>query len=294
MSSLTLPEFVEEGLLKICKISEAPYEEVHKAFLELYQDDFVQKDPQFQSDKDRYQYSLQVLHTRYVARPPLKTFVIVPIGYTGLRIARSSGHPNCNISVIVKGDTKIKRIVCRGEQADQYLKISLFHQYTIQCGQFKSGDLVADNRTKFENPVRLNIKPAQMMDKIGVKRITIEDAAKFPSAQREGQRRGRTYVEQSDWRGIRGVVVRDFRGEREDGTQYGCYTIADSTVSGEPTVLDDGTVLRPGFTAWVDPSQMVYSVEDEIDVFGTVSIKDGEPSMNCLLILPVHVRGGRR
>lgn len=291
----SLPKFVEEGLLKICKISEAPYEEVHKAFVELYNDDFVQKDPQFQSDQDRHEYSIQVLHTRYVARPPLKKFVIIPIGFTGLRIARSSGHPNCNIAVMVKGDKKIRRIVCRGEQSDQYRKISLFHQYTVNCGQFKSGDLIADNRTKFENPVRLDIKPADMMKKIGVKRILISDAAKFPSAQRKGQKKGRTFIDRSDWRCVRGVIVRDFRGEREDGTLYGCYTIADSSVSGDPTVLDDGTVIQPGFTVWTDPSHMVYNVEDQVDCYGTVNInKDGDPQMNGLLILPVHVRGGRQ
>ena len=293
--ALTLPDFVDEGLKKICRISETPMEEVHRDYMELLNDDFVQKDPQFESDEDRYQYSLGVLHSRYVARPPMKTFTIMPVGYTGTRIARSSGQPNCTISVLVKGERKIRRVVCRGELADQYLKINLFHSYTVRLGEFKSGvDLIADNRSKFESPVKVNKKPAEMMEKLNVKRISIADATKYPSAQRPGQKKGRTYVDQSDWRVVRGIVVRTYRGQRDDETVYGAYTIADHTVNGEPLVLDDGTIVRPGFTVWVHPSHMTYSDEDEIDAFGTVTInKDGDAQMNAFLILPVHIRGGR-
>lgn len=293
--ALTLPDFVEEGIKKICRISEAPIEEVRRDFMELYNDDFVQKDPQFESDDDRQRYSIGVLHSRYVARPPMKTFTIVPIGYTGTRIARSSGQPNCTISVLVKGERKIRRVVCRGELADMFLKINLFHSYTVRLGEFKTGvDLIADNRSKFENPIKLNIKPEEMMQKLGVKRISIADTIKFPSVQRPGQKKGRTYVDRSDWRVVRGIIVRSYRGEREDGSLFGAYTISDATVDGEPLVLDDGTIVRPGFTVWLHPSHMSYADEDEIDAFGTITVnKDAEASMNGFLILPVHTRGGR-
>jgi len=292
----SLPPFVEEGLLKICKASEAPWEEVQKDFMELYNDDFIQNDPQFESDKDRYEYSVAVLHSRYVARPPMKIVTLVPIGYTGKRIARSSGQPNCTISVVVKGNKKIKRVICRGELSDMYRSINLFNQYDVKLGEFKDGgDLIADNRSKFDNPVRLKIQPYQMMEKLGVKRVSINDAAKFPSAQRKGQRKGRTYIDRSDWRCVRGIIVRDFRGTRDDETEYGAYTIADSTVTGEPLVLDDGTIIRPGFTVWTDPAHMVYAVEDEVDCYGPINInKDGDAQMTGLLILPVHTRGGHR
>ncbi|MBU1037414.1 hypothetical protein KKF32_05355 [Patescibacteria group bacterium] len=223
-------------------------------------------------------------------------FKLIPVGYTGKRIARSSGQPNCTISVVVKGSKKIKRVICRGELSEMYRSINLFNQYEVKLGEFKDGgDLIADNRSKFDNPVKLKIEPTRMMEKIGVKRISIAEAPKFPSAQRKGERKGRTYTDRSDWRCLRGVICRSYRGEREDGTQYGCYTLSDHTVEGEPTVLDDGTILQPGFTVWLDQAHMVYDVEDEVDAYGPVNInKDGEAQMNGLLILPVHTRGGHQ
>ena len=292
----SLPSFVEEGLEKICRISEAPKQEVRRDYLALYNDPFIQNDDQFTTDEERHTYSIAVLHSRYIARPPMKLFSIIPVGYTGRRIAKSSGHPNCTISVVVKGDKRIKRVVCRGELSYLYRSINLFHLYEVKLGEFKEGgDLIADNRSKFENPVRLKIKPSEMMAKIGVKQITIADASKFPSAQRKGKKKGSSYTDRSDWRQIRGIIVREYRGEREDETAFGCYTVSDHSVVGEPTVLDDGTILRPGLTAWVDPAHMIYAVEDEIDCFGTVNVnKDGEAQMNAVLILPVHTRGGRQ
>jgi len=186
--------------------------------------------------------------------------------------------------------------VCRGPLADVYRSISLFNGYTVKLGEFKKGgDLIADARAVFSNPVRLKIEPRQLMEKIGVKRIKIKDTSKFPSALRAGQRKGSTYVDRADWRCVRGIIVREFRGTRDDETEYGCYTISDETVNGEPTVADDGTVIMPGFTAWTDPSHMIFGLEDQVDLYGTIRInKDQEAQMDALLILPVHVRGGAR
>ena len=295
MSSRALPDFVNEGIEKICQTTETSKDEVRRDYLDLFNDPFIQNDEQFTTDKERHTYSIAVLHSRYIARPPMKTFTIVPIGYTGMRIARSSGQPNCTISVVVKGSKKIKRVVCRGELSDMYKSINLFNQYEVKLGEFKEGgDLIADNRSKFENPVRLKPQPSQMMEQLGIKRVSIKDAEKFPSAQRKGQRKGSSYVDRSDWRCVRGIIVRSFRGTREDETSYGAYTISDATVEGEPLVLDDGTIVRPGFTVWIDPAHMIYDVEDEVDCYGSVNInKEGEAQMSGLLILPVHTRGGR-
>lgn len=291
-----LPDFVEEGIAKISKRTEISEDEVRREYLELYNDDFVQLDEQFGSDQERHTYSLAVLWMRFISRPPTREFTIVPVGYSGRRLARSSGKPSCTLFVLLKGQKKIKRVACRGPLSDVYREINLFHGYTVKLGEFKKGgDLVADARAVFSNPKRLKLKPGQMMEKIGVKRIKIKDASKFPSARRKGQRKGTRFIDRSDWRCVRGIIVREFRGTREDETEYGCYTISDETVNGEPTVADDGTVIMPGFTVWTDPSHMVYSVEDQVDCYGTIRItRDGEAQMDGFLILPVHVRGGTK
>ena len=190
--------------------------------------------------------------------------------------------------MVVKGQKKIKRIACRGPLSDLYKYVNLFDQYTVRLGEFADGgDLIADNRTKFEKPKRLKVKPFELMEKIGVKQIAIGDAAKFPSAQKDDG-----YLDRGDWRCIRGMVIREYKGSREDGTEFGVYTIADDTLTAsEPTVAADGTILVPGFTVWADPSLMVYQVEDEIACYGTISVNElGEAQMNAYAILPVYTR----
>jgi len=285
---MSYPDFVLDRFKRISQRTEIPLDEIRRDYDEIFNDPFIQKDEQFKTDEERHRYAVAVLWTRYVARPPVQEFTIVPIGFSGVRIARTSGQPNSNLYVLVKGKPGIKRVVCRGPLADIYKKVNLFHQYTVKLGEFRQGgDMIADTRTKFERPVRLKLSPEAMMERIGVKRVSIADAKKFPSAQRSDG-----FIDRSDWRCVRGIIIREYQGSRDDGTEFGVYTIADESLNGEPTVSDDGTVLPPGFTVWVDPALMVYQVEDEIDCYGTISItREGEAQMNAFLILPVHARG---
>jgi len=284
---VSLPDNVTERIKLINSRTQINIDEIERDYNEIFNDPFIQEDTQFQSDEERHRYAVMVLWTRYVARPPVQEFTLVPIGIGGMRLARSSGKPNCEIYVLIKGQNKIKRIACRGPLSDLYRNVNLFDQYTVKLGEFqKGGDLIADNRTKFEKPKRLKLKPAELMSKIGVKKISVAAASKFPSAQRSDG-----YLDRGDWRCVQGIIIREYRGTRDDETQFGVYTIADETLNGEPTVADDGTVLLPGFTVWVDPSLMVYQTEDEVACYGTVSVtREGEAQMNAYSILPIHTR----
>lgn len=64
-----LPDFVEEGLKKICRISKVPMEKVRGDYLEIFNDAFIQNDEQFTTDEERHTYSIAVLHSRFIARP---------------------------------------------------------------------------------------------------------------------------------------------------------------------------------------------------------------------------------
>ncbi len=285
---MSLPDHVTERIKLINTRTEIDVAEIKRDYKEIFTDPFIQEDAQFKSDEERHRYAAMVLWTRYVARPPVEEYTVVPIGIGGMRLARSSGIPSSEIYVLVKGQKKIKRITCRGPLSDMHKKVNFFHQYTnVKLGEFsKGGDMIADNRTRFEKPKRLKLKPAELYEKAGVKQISVAAASKFPSAMKEDG-----WLDRSDWRAIRGIILRENRGTRKDDTEYGVYTIADETMNGEPTVADDGTILMPGFSVWVDPSLMVYQTEDELECFGTVTInKAGEAQMNAFSILPVHTR----
>jgi len=289
---MSLPDFVEERISKIQERTQISADEIRRDYNEIFQDPFIQDDPQFTSDEERHRYAVAVLWTRYISRPPVKEYDIIPIGFSPVRVTKRTGQEMSSIFAFVKtpNGVKLKRIVLRGTMADKIREITRFAKYRVKLGEFsKGGDMIADNRAKFENPVMLKLSRDDIIKRVGAKRVSIKDAEKFPShVGSDG------YVNTTDWRVVRGIIVRANMGKRDDGSEWGVYTLADETVNDEPRVTPDGRVLRPGLTCWVSPHLMEYEVESEVDVLGTIQIgrKTGEPFMNVFLILPIHARKG--
>jgi len=284
-------EFPENVMKKITEISSRTsieQDEIKREYEELFNDPFLQEDPQFKTDEERHRYAIAVLWTRYISRPPAQLKEIIPIGYSGVRMTRS-GVPMSNLFVLVKqgGETKLRRVVLRGDLVDLRQQIALFAKYNVRLGELSSGDLIADSRSKFENPVALKIEPSKVLNHLGFQRVSIKDLDKYPSRVDSTG-----YVDTTDWRIVRGIIVNQKKGKRDDGTEYGVITLSDETVDSEPRVTPDGRVLRPGLTVWVAPELMIYDVESEVDVAGTVQIgqKTGEPFVNAYTILPVHAK----
>jgi len=287
-----LPSFVLEKIRTICERSEFSEEEIKKDYLEIFQNPFIQQDPQFTSDEERHRYASAVLWTRYVSRPPVAEFEIIPIGFDGKRISRA-GNPTSTIFVLSKekNGVKLRRVSCPREVATLYRDVTLFAKYNVKLGQFRGGgDFIADNRTKFEHPILLRLKPNEIMEKfgpkLGIKRVTVKEAEKFPSVKRSDG-----YTDLTDWRVVRGIIVREARGTRDDETEWAMYIISDESVNAEPTVAPDGTIIQPGMPVWHPPEMHVYRVESECDFYGTIVLnEEGRPRMNCYLILPVHAQ----
>lgn len=290
MHETNYPEFVTTKIREISRRTELSEAEIVQEYEELFRDPFIHEDPQFTNDEERHRYAVAVLWTRYTTRPPVKPHETIPIGFSGLRLTRRGRTPMSNLFALVRygGETKLKRIVLRNESASIYKKINLFCKYVVKLGEFSKGnDLIADNRSKFVDPVALKLTPAKVLERLNAKKVTIKDAKKFPSRVDSAG-----YVDSLDWRTVRGIIARSQQGERDDGTTYGVYTLSDSTVDTEPRVAPDGRVLRPGLTVWVAPELMLYENESEVDAVGTIQInkKTEEPSMNAYLIVPVHAR----
>ncbi len=284
------PEDVSKKIKDISRRSEVGEPELKEEYDKLFNDPWVQEDEQFKTDSERHNFAINVLWSRYMSKPPMKPYEAIPIGHSGLRLTRSGKTPMSNLFALVKygRDTKLKRIVLRNESAELYKEIGLFCKYTVRLGEFSKGnDLIADNRTKFVDPVALKLTPADILEKLNPKRVTIKDAKKFPS-----RIDSTGYIDTLDWRVTRGIIIRSQQGERDDGTSYGVYTLSNITVDGEPRVTPDGRVLRPGLTVWIAPELMTFEDESEVDTVGTIQInkKTTEPSMNAYLVVPVHAR----
>jgi len=286
--SVKLPDFVLQRIQLISQKTGISVKEITGEYLEIFRDPFIQEDPQFTSDEERHRYAAAVLRARDFARPPGREYEIIPIGFSGKRLTET-GTPMSTVYVLVKDSrgVKLKRLVLRDEMADLYKVITLFAKYKVKLGEFSSGDLVADNRAKFNNPVKLKLSPQDILAKIGVQRVAnLKQTKNFISKIGSDG-----YVVETDWKVVRGIIVRAYRGTRKDGTEFGVYTIVDDSLEDEPIVTPDGKVIPPGFSVWVAPEQMIYAVESECDFAGTIQVgSDKQPFMNAYLVIPVHAR----
>jgi len=133
MSEIKLPEFVVERIVAISKRTEISVEDVTKEYIELFNDPFIQEDKQFQTDKERHIYANAVIWTRFVNRPPVKDFEVIPAGFSSKRITQASGTPTSEVYAFVKSKrgVKLRRIVLRGEVAELYKTIVLGAPFAI-------------------------------------------------------------------------------------------------------------------------------------------------------------------
>ncbi|GAH65003.1 unnamed protein product, partial [marine sediment metagenome] len=164
-----------------------------------------------------------------------------------------------------------------------------FYQYTTKLGEFRGGDFQADNRTKFERPMRLKLGPQQFMDRLDIKRIPDVISAKEHLSKRDGKNR----VDNSDWRVIRGIIARSPGSfTRDDGSAGAVYTLSDDSINGGETVTDEGDVVA-GLTVWTCPELAVWQQYDEVDAYGSLGLnrRTKEPSFNAYLFIPIHARG---
>lgn len=280
---MELPNFVIERITAIKKLTAISEEELKDAYVSIYKDPFIQTDPQFKTDEERHKYSSAVLWARYVARPPVKEYEVIPLGFSPQRMTKTGLMSSLFALVNEDGQVRLKRIVLRDKEVQALKIITPFCKYSVKLGRFSSGDLIADPRTKWENPVSVNLDPIKFLEKIGVKRVSIKDAKENVSKITSSG-----YVEETDWKIVRGIITRAFRGKREDGTEWACYTIIDANDTGEE--FDEQYVK--GFTVWIAPELMVMDEESEADFVGTIQLskKGGEPFMNCYLSLPIIVK----
>jgi hypothetical protein len=269
---------VQEIVAKISSLRNIPQEEILNSFLEIFNSPFVQTDATFVTDEDRIEYSLSVLWSRYVLRPPVREVEIVPIGISSPRLTKS-GELMCNIFVLSSTSKKPVRLVLRGREVVERRKsILLGAKYKVKVGTFSTGDLVGDERTIFEDPRGLEIPLDKLLTALGIPSVPkLADLSRYASNVDESG-----YVDTSDWRKVEGIIIRKNKGQRKDGTDFWCYTISDTSIEPSPDTF-------PGVTVWVDETQFLYREEDHIIVYGTVHLGN-EPYINGYLVLPKHVR----
>jgi len=287
MSQTELPEFVKKKLEYLSQKIGVSFEQLESRYWEIYNDPWLQQDPSFRTPDERHAYAVRILWVEAVSRPPSKEFYVIPFGYTGVRISKSSGVPMSRIYVLQKDGDQWKKnvIVCKEKHAYLYRDIRLFYLYKAKL--FDTGGVLMPNYdTSFNDPKPLNLDPLTLVIKsVGVDVFKLIDVHKHVSRKQNG------FIDEFDIKGLYGIVVRWRKGKRQDGTEYGFYVVSDDSVGLEDTADEEGRIIPAQFTVWIAPELVKYDERSEIFVYGTVSVgSDGVPFMNAYGVIPIHAR----
>ena len=294
---MELPDFVEAKLKDAAtKTPSTTIESLREEFEKIYEDDFIQSDPSFDTDESRQKYALQVFWTRFVGRPPIKPYTIIPVGVDSIRKNKSSGILTTSLFALDK-TKKLRRISLKGEICSIVDDITFFSAYKdVQLGSFKdSQDLQADDRAEFNHPVEVDVTPEELIKMLNIPYVTIKDAKdNLSKVGSDG------YVHQNDWRAVRGIINTSSQAKEDSESQWGVYHIRDETIPADAKsrVTKSGQVITPGMSLWVSPNIMLYDRDSDCIFLGpTVVAKDkktkkptGEINMNCYCIIPIHPR----
>lgn len=282
-----LPKFVKDSLQNLCQHQGLSFEQVKKGTLEFFNSDLVTKDLQFSANEAKWRYTLACMHTRYMARLPVKQYMVMPIGFSGLRITKQNKRMSTVFAItrskVGEKEPKLRRIVFQGKFAEMFRHMTFNSTYDpIELTQFKGGDLGVDDRAEFVKPKGL-MKPSDVLERIEekgwVKRITCAETLTNPSKNQPDSK----YIDELDWRVIRAVIHDKGMGKREDKTEYAYYHVGDYSTL--PNKAPYGIL-----TVWCAPELMVYEEPSECDFVGTITVdKEGlTSSMNCYMIVPIH------
>lgn len=279
-----LPSAIKEELDRLAEKTGVGVEEIMREYNNLFFSEFVQNDPQFKSDTDRHHYVLQAVVVRLASQPPAKEFIVIPYGYTGVRMTKK-GVLMCRIYALVRRGDKFENriIICRGPHTNLIQSIQTFSVYRVYLSEVGSL-LSAVPKTSFENPKPIPIDPVTfLLNEVNVKKFQLKDCLNSLSRMVEGG-----FVDEMDLRAIQGIVLRYNYGTRPDGTMWGVYEISDYTVT-YSGISPDGKVIPTSLTVWVDPSFIRWDIDSEVLAVGTLQLsRDNEPLMNSICIVPIH------
>jgi len=289
MAQKQYPDYVLERLKVMSQKFNVSESSLLAEFNEYYNTDFVQTDPQFKSDDDRYKYVLEVLWVRYASQPPTTDVLVIPFGVTDIRVTAQGPISRIYAITRKKGETKtqVSVIVNRGQQASLVDEVQLFYIYkSVKLSQFSSeGNLFFSTPiTKFEDPQPIPDDPISLLKKVGVIDVKISETP-YKLSRRIGE--DEKYVDEFDLRGITGIVVRYNTGKRPSGSDWAVYTISDDSVA-EEQITPEGYIIPSQFTVWVPKRFLKFDIDSKIYCVGTISLSERkEPFMNAIYVHPI-------
>lgn len=274
-----IPEEYDKKLRKIATRRGMNIDDIRQDFLDFFNSDYVQNDPQFRNDEERYNYTSMAIQTQYQYRFPVEDYMVVPIGIGG-RYKTSNGW-RADIYAFVKegGGTPLRRVSLMGKEYSKTLSdINLFSKYNVKLGKYQnSNDYKADTRARWEDPEHFGIEASDVIDRLGLKRYGVLEVTENPS------KKSGDYIVSTDWRSVRGMISYAGSGDKKTGGKWHRYNVIDGEC--DERMSNDGKVINENMTAWSPKRFFGYPRLSLCDFLGTVKIdENGLPTMNCYLV----------
>lgn len=291
---MSLPSFIEEKISEVCQISgksDAEIRALYNGILKETKEKPNNKNA-FKTDTELHSYCGRILYVRAVMRASDKEAEIIPIGGGGTRVTKK-GEQQDKVYALMKeiekpGSPAVRVIMCMREFAPIPSQVTYYAQYRDFVQPGKDEMYWASENTKFAEPIMLSLTPEQIWEKLKIPIITTAEAV---DEKHLSKIRSDGYVDEIDFKLIKGTVARSNKGKRDDETEFVVYTVIDdSTDMTKQTKGPDGRDLGPGYTVWMPAFLPVYPSESECWFLGTTrkNSKNGQLSMQGIYAHPTY------
>lgn len=294
---MQLPDEVVKKLQELTRLKNYSFDELKKRYIAEFESEkeWLYSDPQFIDDNDRHSYMIRRFYAKVINEP--KTIELPPslVFGTSERRKLPDGRWMSRVYILTKigNTTKPAVIVCMDDQSTLINNVELFCVYNSLkvSPSFSENLFYATPATTFTSPTQTNVDAIKIMKTLA-KPITISQIPFNPSRTIKVKtvKGEREFIDEFDFRLIRGIVLRYNYGIRNDGSEYALYVVADDSVT-EETTTTDGVVIPKSLTVWIPKQLLKYGVDSELYFMGVVFIDSrGVPNMNAISIYPIHTK----
>lgn len=282
---LQLPQEAQDRLNRIHEMYKIPMQQLLSETEKEFSEEFIQTHAALRTEEDKLNYATKVVLGRYNTRSSLDNYDVIVWG-----IGKARTKPNsksCEVYVIVEEyDKSGKPVIARAQEPEsthQEKYTVVFRDkdvdnivptiqprcmYTVPLATGKAKQtFFADDRSIFENPIKVDISWDELLKTANIKRCTI---AEVPNnlAKEEKTSTG-TYPDRLDMRVIRGMIG-DYRKGGNPGEEWAFYIISDDSVKEEGTTADGEITIKPSLIVFVNPMWLVLERNNIADFVGTL------------------------
>lgn len=293
--SIQFPEDIKKKLTKIAEDSKIDLETILKEYVDTFQSNDIQDNPNFEDDEERHGYVVSIMNTKYRRRPPLTTTSFIPLGIDGPRKTRKNEDM---LTLIALVDFKnLEEFLILGEQVKSLNGITRGLEYQVGVWKTKEGDFRLDDRSKFHDPVPPQKRIIELLRDVKIPKVSVAQAPDFPSDTTEVKNSDGSlniYPVKTDWRRIRAKVEMKRSGIGDSGSHWYMVIVDDDSIPEEDLLDEDGNLSYSGLQCFTDKETYeAVGRYDLCDWYVTLSNgedKEGNPNTTAQIYYhdPIH------